>query len=94
MIIFAIDCGITGGHSCSATCSRSVGWVPFHFGTKTRSINGATEEYLQTAGAKTGSGDAFITLIAGAVGIVLYLAIAAAVLWGLVAAVKWMWQHS
>jgi hypothetical protein len=35
--------------------------------------------------AKTGSGDAFITLIAGAVGIVLYLAIAAAVLWGLVA---------
>jgi hypothetical protein len=49
MIIFAID-GVTCGHSCSATCSRSAGWVPFHFGTKTRSINGATEEYLQTAG--------------------------------------------
>ena len=33
-------------------------------------------------------------LIVGAFAIVLYLAIAGAVLWGLVAAVKWMWEHS
>jgi hypothetical protein len=36
----------------------------------------------------------FLALIAGAFGIILYLAIAAAGLWILVAVVKWMWEHS
>jgi hypothetical protein len=57
-------------------------------------VPGATEEYRQTAGAKTGSGDGFLGLIAGAFFIVLYLALALGGLWILVAVVKWMWGHS
>jgi hypothetical protein len=55
---------------------------------------GATKEYRQTSGAKIGSGDGCLGLIAGAFLLVLYLGFMFAGLWLVIAVVKWMWEHS